>query len=76
MKATIEIIHRDHTIKIEAAAVDNDGGGIWDVAIEEPGGRCVWKDVEIITSIEGMAEILSGLRCMVNEIDDENIKRQ
>ena len=76
MKANIEIVHRDHTIKIEAAAVDNDGGGIWDVAIEEPGGRCVWQDVEIITGIQGMAEILSGLRCMVNEIDDENIKRQ
>lgn len=71
MKATIEIVHRDHTIKLNAFAADNNGGGFWEVAIEEPGGRCVHQDVEIMTSFAAVDDILSGLRCMVNELDDE-----
>jgi len=54
MQATIQLVHRDHTIKAEPQAIDPDGGGFWKTSIEEPGGRCVYWDVEIITSIEGI----------------------
>ena len=70
MNARIELVHRDHTIKAEPQATDPDGGGFWKMSIEEPGGRCVYWDVEIITSIEGIGKILSDLCARVDELEE------
>ena len=70
MNARIELVHRDHTIKAEPQAIEIDGGGFWKVSIEEPGGRCVHWDVEIITSIEGIGKILSDLCARVDELEE------
>ena len=70
MNARIELVHRDHTIKAEPQATDPDGGGFWKMSIEEPGGRCVYWDVEIITSIEGIGKFLSDLCARVDALEE------
>ena len=70
MNARIELVHRDHTIKAEPKAIETDGGGFWKVSIEEPGGRCVHWDVEIITSTEAIGKILSDLCAKVDALEE------
>ena len=70
MNARIELVHRDHTIKAEPKAIETDGGGFWKVSIEEPGGRCVYWDVEIITSIEVIGKFLSDLCARVDALEE------
>ena len=70
MQATIQLVHRDHTIKAEPQATDPDGGGFWKVSIEEPGGRCVYWDMEILTSIEVIGKFLSDLCARVDALEE------
>ena len=70
MQATIQLVHRDHTIKAEPQATDPDGGGFWKVSIEEPGGRCVYWDMEILTSIEVIGKFLSDLCAKVDALEE------
>ena len=71
MKARIEIVHADHTIILKAVAIHPNGGGFWKVLIEEPGGRCVKEDVEILPSFAVIDQVLSDLRCKVDDLWDE-----
>lgn len=70
MQATIQLVHRDHTIKAEPQATDPDGGGFWKLSIEEPGGRCVYWDMEILTSIEVIGKFLSDLCAKVDALEE------
>lgn len=76
MQATIQLVHRDHTIKAEPQATDPDGGGFWKLSIEEPGGRCVYWDMEILTSIEVIGKFLSDLCAKVDALEERTSKNK
>ena len=62
-EATISRVYDSHLIQAQASAVSRYGDGFWVLSIEEPGGRCIYQEVEIgqITQVRHWLHQLEGI---------------
>ena len=71
----LEIVYRDHSITAQAQSVSERGAGWWSMQIEEPGGRPVYLDMEVVLSLEQVGKFLSDLCDRVDAMERHNSER-